>query len=149
ATPPLPLLGMPARSKVTQPQVPTALVEATRGDRMRVARYSMREVAQELSPTKSVRLCGRRACGPEGKGTVTLEVTPGDGSARFAGLLRCNSVWQCPVCAPRIMRDRGDALGAIYDGHSATGGRVIMVTLTAPHDYGDSLKLLQEHVSSA
>lgn len=149
ATPPLPHLGALARSTPAQVPIPSALVEATSGDRVRVARYAMREVSQELSPSKAVRLCGRRACGPDGKGTVTLEVTPGDGSARFSGLLRCNSVWQCPVCAPRIMRDRGDALGAIFDGHAATRGRAVMVTLTAPHDYGDSLKSLQAHVSHA
>ena len=149
ATPPHMPLGMMARGAAPQVTVPKVLIDATAPDRVRVARYAMREVSQELSPSKAVRLCGRRACGPDGKGTVTLEVTPGDGSARFAGLLRCNSVWQCPVCAPRIMRDRGDALGAIYDGHQGTGGRAIMVTLTAPHDYGDSLRELQAHVATA
>lgn len=148
ATPPLSPLAMPARLVEPQVGVPVEVAEALGDDRVRVARYRMREVSQHLSPSKAVRLCGRRAQGPEGKGTVTLEVSP-DGSARFAGLLRCNSVWQCPVCAPRIMRDRGDTLAAMYAGHEATGGRALMLTLTAPHDYGDRLAELQRHVSEA
>ena len=112
-------------------------------------RYAMRETGAELSPSKAVRLCGRRArlFGSSSSGGVSLWAR-GD-SLSFSGLLRCNSVWQCPVCAPRIMQDRAEALRMLWERHAESSGAVLLITLTAPHEYGNDLKPLRRHVSGA
>lgn len=107
----------------------------------------MREASAELSLSRAVRLCGRRAAVFGGRsGEVVLEAR-GD-SLAFSGLLRCNSVWQCPVCAPRIMQERAEGLRELWERHQGAGGSVLMITLTAPHDYGQELRPLRRHVSA-
>lgn len=123
--------------------------EAAREDTGLLSRYQMRSVSQELSGASAVRLCGRVAAGHQGAtGTVTLEARQ-DGTLGFTGLLRCNSVWECPVCAPRLMQARAEQLRELFTRHQEAGGSVLMVTLTGPHDYGDDLESMRRHVANA
>lgn len=62
--------------------------------------------------------------------------------AFFSGLQTCGSVWQCPVCAPKIAERRRAEIIAVMAAHKAAGGCVNMLTLTCPHQRSDNLKLL-------
>lgn len=95
-------------------------------------------------------LCGRRAAfSPDENPHVALKVEAGTGRTFFSGCIRCNSVWECPVCAPRIMAGRAEELQTLNDAHRAAGGALYLLTLTLPHDEGDALKPLRKQVSRA
>ena len=58
--------------------------------------------------------------------------TDGQG-ARYKGVITCGSVWTCPVCAARIAEDRRLELQLAIRRWATTGGKVYLMTLTAPH----------------
>jgi hypothetical protein len=131
-----------------------ALLAATPAQRKakvdRTLRYRMRAVGQRLTDSKSVTRCGRWLAGYGDSASVSLRVNhPIGGTPRayFAGLYRCSSVWECPVCAPRIQRGRADEVQELNKRHQAAGGGMYLVTLTIPHDQGDRLRPLRKHVS--
>lgn len=114
-------------------------------------RFRMRDTAQSLTFSRGVQKCGRAlAFSPGGWAAVHLCVArDGTGRAHFSGLLRCASVWECPVCAPKIQAARADELLALNRAHGAAGGGMYLATLTIPHDDGDELKPLRRAVSKA
>jgi hypothetical protein len=113
-------------------------------------RYRMRDAAQSLTGASGVRQCGKaRAFQLElWAPAAELRVSP-DGRPFFAGLARCSSVWECPVCAPRIQAGRAEELRKLGAAHKAHGGAMYHLTLTLPHDVGDRLQPMRRAVSQA
>lgn len=110
----------------------------------------MRDVAQHATAARGVAICGSRAAfSPDGFPSVTLNLEPSTGRTFFSGCVRCSSVWECPVCAPRIMAGRAAELGELNDRHAAAGGGLYLLTLTLPHDEGDALRPLRRHVAKS
>jgi hypothetical protein len=96
-------------------------------------------------PNSNVSKCGRVRVKAHG-----VEVRRRrDGSAYFAGVVRCGSVWECPVCSARVTSHRAAELRFHVGAHRATGGGCYLLTLTTPHDQGDDLKPLRKAVSDA
>lgn len=71
------------------------------------------------------------------------------GTPFFSGLVRCASVWECPVCMHAIAAGRAEELRALLEKHRAARGAAYMLTLTLPHDAGDDLRPMRRHVSRA
>lgn len=69
---------------------------------------------------------------------VTLKHSPG-GSAGYAGLAVCGSVWLCPVCSAKVSAVRTDELARVLTKATAAGKRVAMLTLTFKHSRGEAL----------
>lgn len=85
----------------------------------------------EWSSLRSVRNCGRSMRDPY----VTVK-SQGRGHVRTMGTQRCSSVWACPMCSRRIMRQRqGELVQVLGRWESCTFG-----TLTMPHRLGHDLK---------
>jgi hypothetical protein len=59
--------------------------------------------------------------------------------ASYKGLQTCGSVWACPVCAAKISERRRVEIKQAIEKHMASGGEVLLLTLTNPHHCGDSL----------
>lgn len=123
--------------------------EHNRRDRRRgwrAARYRLRRAGQDAArPNSNVSKCGRiriKALGVEVCGR-------GDGSAFFRGVVRCGSVWECPVCSAAVTSHRAAELRLMVGAHRATGGGCYLLTLTTPHDQGDELKHLRQTVANA
>lgn len=57
----------------------------------------------------------------------------GNCRAYFAGVIRCGSVWLCPVCTTTIRAHRADEVQALANAHVEAGGRLQMLTLTVRH----------------
>lgn len=61
--------------------------------------------------------------------------------AHFAHIMLCGRVWLCPVCGPRIRQERAVELDYAcsrwIEQHGV--GSVMLLTLTMPHDHGESL----------
>ncbi len=82
----------------------------------------------------------------KGRGVDRVRVLREPGTPRvfFGGLMRCASVWVCPVCAAKITERRREELAKANLTWVNRGGRIYLLTLTAPHHLGDDLaKLLQ------
>lgn len=81
-----------------------------------------------------------------GRGAESVQLLQERGTNRvfLAGLMRCASVWVCPVCSAKITERRREELTRANQNWVDRGGRIYLLTLTAPHRLGDDLgKLLQ------
>lgn len=70
-------------------------------------------------------------------------------TASVRGLMRCGSVWECPVCSFKIARGRADEVRAAIAATEGGGGGVALMTLTFPHARLDRLADLVAMLSDA
>ncbi len=99
----------------------------------RTARYELRRTLWEVSDLPRLRNCGRARTGKH----VGVRST-GDASG-FSGLQSCGSVWACPCCSAKVSARRSLELGCGLLAWEASGGRVLMGTLTMRHHAGHRL----------
>jgi hypothetical protein len=104
----------------------------------------MRADGRELSPSKGVQKCGRVALYND---TPRIQLT-GRGRAYYAGVFRCGSVWECPVCAQGIAMQRAEELKGLLAEHRKRGGGDVLLTLTMPHDQGNRLRPMQQAIAN-
>lgn len=110
----------------------------------RTKRYTLRRALRAINPKRQAK-CGHCRIKP----SVTIGIRP-NGRASFAGLLRCGSVWLCPVCAATIKGERAAEVTALYAWHKKQNeGDVLMLTLTVRHALGDDLKAVRKGVANA
>ena len=92
----------------------------------RALRYSARSVLADLTSLGRVKTCGT-ACG------TAVAVRHSGGSAGFAGLETCGSVWACPVCSAKVRAHRSAELERALTAHLSRGGSAHFLTLTMRH----------------
>jgi len=115
----------------------------------RKLRLRLQEILWKVSMLTSrrgkhpVRDCGRI---PRRKGG-NVTVMSGPGGARFAGFLRCMSVWSCPVCMATILDGRAREISRGVGSWIRAGNSAIMGTVTFPHDAGMDLAPLLDMVA--
>ncbi|MEU2571757.1 MULTISPECIES: hypothetical protein [Streptomyces] len=102
-------------------------------------RLRLRDGIQPMSGLRSVSLCERVPLGE----AVGIRAVAGE-TTGFAGLVRCGSVWACPVCAARVRAERAAVLERYALAWLREGRGLYLVTLTVPHwkhvrlaDYAD------------
>jgi hypothetical protein len=80
-----------------------------------------------------------------------VQVRRSDKSKRayYSGLMKCASVWVCPICAPKIQAVRALEVRTAIDNWTAQGGSVVLVTQTIPHGRRDHLEPLLERFTTA
>lgn len=105
-----------------------------------VSLTATRRFVRRCSPSKSIRLCGRR-------GTRPRADVVGD-TVSLAAVQFCGSPWVCPDCSRVIRARRADTLSTVAGAHCASGGALSMATLTVRHNLHQSLSLLLDAVSS-
>lgn len=102
----------------------------------RVQRFALQAVARDILPTSRTAKCLRiRAF----KSEVQVWKSKEHGTASYAGLQTCGSVWACPICSAKIAERRRVELVHAMTMHKAQGGSVSLLTLTTPHQRGDVL----------
>ena len=69
--------------------------------------------------------------------------------AFYSGLVTCGSVWNCPVCGPKIQERRREEIAQAVTWAYANGYQPVMVTLTFPHRAWNKLKKLLKKQASA
>lgn len=107
----------------------------------RVARFSLQSVARSILPKSRTAKCLRiRAFNSEIQVWKAIE----HGTASYAGLQTCGSVWACPVCAAKVAERRRVELQAAMATHKARSGAITLLTLTTPHQKIDKLVDLLE-----
>lgn len=101
----------------------------------RVFRYALQSQARVLMPHERVAQCARRIV----PGLAHVKVMHQPGGAHYQNLVRCGSVWMCPVCAAKITEARRAELGqALHQ----PGLCLALLTLTVRHTGADQLKPL-------
>lgn len=88
-------------------------------------------------------ICGRECV------DGTVQVYRHDSAVGYSGLMRCGNVWGCVICASKVLRRRGDQIGALFDAVHAVGGSALMITFTSGHKVGDGLGDLLERQKHA
>lgn len=112
----------------------------------RVARFSLQSAARAILPKSRTAKCLRiRAYNSD----VQVWKHHEHGTAAYAGLQTCGSVWVCPVCVAKVAERRRVELQSAMAMHQANGGKVNLLTLTAPHQRSDKLaELLQKQAKA-
>lgn len=115
------------------------------GRKRRALRYRLLETARQITGQERLRKCMRCA-----RAFAGISVRVGaEGRAHYAGLVRCGSVWLCPVCSQGIAMERAEEVRTLLKRHRGTGGGDYLLTCTTPHDLGDALKPMRRHVARA
>lgn len=101
-----------------------------------------------MSSLPRVCSCGRRRVAAGQAPEVRVNDAGRGRVAHFAHVQLCGSVWACPVCGPRVRQERAreldEALTVWVKRHGP--GSVMLLTLTMPHDFGESLGALRATV---
>ena len=109
----------------------------------RALSYGLREVSRRLLGPYADHFRGLTSCGypaPRGDWVSALLVEEeGRYRVRFGGLMTCGSPWACPVCAPTLAEERGEALARAVARLVALGYRAVHVVLTVRHTAGQPL----------
>jgi hypothetical protein len=118
---------------------PRGRAVAERKKRRRVA-YELREGLRPLNAPR-IAACGRKRIAFEVEVVRRLVARRGGGTsqhAHYRGLLRCGSVWECPVCGRQIRAARAEELKFAVEAWGASN--VAMLSLTVRHGLGDDLR---------
>jgi hypothetical protein len=103
----------------------------------RLERYELQAAVRSILPRERVTTCLLTrlpaACG------VQVLHSPAGGSALYADLMVCGSVWLCPVCAAKISERRREELVSAIGCHRAAGGEVLLASFTVHHGRSDAL----------
>jgi hypothetical protein len=94
-------------------------------------------------PVSRISSCGYAIAG----GTHVSIVVGEEGRARYAGLARCGSVWECTTCGMWIRARRAEEVRHVIERHGAK--RCAMMTLTIRHGAGDDLKTMRQRIADA
>lgn len=111
----------------------------------RFDRYSLQSVAAEVLHDQRVAWCCRRVLDKREFGIQDPRVQVWkrenleEVSCYYKNLIKCGSVWTCPVCSNKISEHRRRELVQGVETHLAAGGSVSMLTLTIRHTRQDRL----------
>lgn len=115
--------------------------------RDRLARkFKLQRHAQILLPDKRVALCNRHVRMHD-LGEVVGRSR--NGHAEFINVLRCGSVWDCPVCASKIASSRSAVVLSAMNRALELGYQVHLLTLTVPHTLHQSAKTVITAIARA
>lgn len=112
----------------------------------RLERFALQSVVRDLLPNSRTAKCLRWR---QKDKTVQVWKSNQYQRAHYKGLQTCASVWCCPVCAAKISERRRAELEALISAHQATGGVVLLVTRTFPHQRADILADLLDQLAKA
>lgn len=114
-------------------------------------RYKLLYAAIEAIPDSRVTVCKHVAAfNPETMGSKNVRIgVNAEGETSFMDAAVCGSVWLCPVCNPRIAKQRQQEILHCMRMNRERGGVTLMLTLTFSHDRNDVLAELLKNFSKA
>lgn len=123
----------------------------TQHDIISAARSGLYDIAGSF-PTQH---CMHTVCGnADNMGLVPMKWRDPDeqcpqGKGRYGDLMLCRSIWCCPLCSFLILQGRAAEIAALISAHLDNGGRVVLLTLTAPHTRADALATRMDRFTDA
>lgn len=136
-------LGIGAKSSSTFVQIDPRTGEILPGAKVynpaevRLERFALQSAARSILPKSRTAKCLRLRS--TNKAHVEVWRTNITKTTRYKNLQTCASVWACPVCASRISEERSKELRQAIEQHQASGGQVLLLTVTNPHTRTDDL----------
>ena len=109
-------------------------------------KYGLQRAAAQLLQGFRVEKCHHF---PTPNRHISILYTSEHQKAFYSGLITCGSIWHCPVCAAKISERRRVEVQHAIAMHEASGGEVLLVSLTNAHYHGDDLNALLEGQSRA
>jgi hypothetical protein len=104
-------------------------------------RYSLQRTAQSLlfdrDALKQKRVCN--CCRSTNGDHVDIFRTTDGSNARFGNVIKCGSVWHCPVCSGVVTEERRGEVQAGLNAWVKQGGNAYLMTLTFPHTLAQGL----------
>lgn len=118
----------------------------------RAEKWALKSVVNYLFPYTATAKCSRMRVptqrGQKEQGVKILK-SPEYNKAHYAGLVRCGSVWWCPLCAAKIAERRRAELVSAVATAKAMGLQVLLMTATVPHGLGDDVNVILEQMMKA
>ena len=112
------------------------LADDKKKDRYRkAAGHSLKKCGCQVVPSERKNRKTGEIIQTKAPGTAQVKVFPG-GNMGWTWLVRCASVWFCPVCAPKIMSRRRQELQKGIEIFQRQKFYFAFVTLTIPHAHG-------------
>jgi len=104
------------------------------------SKWALLRCAKELLPTfNRFHLCHEASAKDHPGGPAGVGIHVKGESSWFSGVIRCGSVWVCPICARRVSERRKEEVQGAIDNAIRSGNGVLLVTHTFPHGAGDVL----------
>ena len=97
----------------------------------RLERFILQEISSRLLPKERVKTCLRHRITKDSG--VKVFFNPVRDKAHYGNLVRCGSVWHCPVCSAQIAEKRRKELKLAIDNWNKKGKKVYLLTLTNRH----------------
>lgn len=113
----------------------------------RLERFILQEISSRLLPKERVKTCLRHRITKDSG--VKVFFNPVRDKAHYGNLVRCGSVWHCPVCSAQIAEKRRKELKLAIDNWNKKGKKVYLLTLTNRHYFGMNLDILLEGQKNA
>lgn len=98
--------------------------------------FSLQKTAARLLPDHRVKSCLRRFLPSKSEVEIwysSLLAADGFGRAKYANLIRCGSIYACPICASKVAEVRRSEVDGLIQYADAVGLIAALVTLTVPH----------------
>jgi len=111
-----------------------------------LSKFRLQDLSRRLQPSARIKSCCRKLL--DGADFVTVK-KHASGSHSYGNVMKCGSVWICPVCANRIVNYRRKDLADFIDAAGRSGDHIALLTLTIPHGFGDSLVETLERIGKA
>ena len=112
------------------------LASAQKKERYRkAANHSLKKCGCQVVPMERKNRKTGEVIQTKAPGTAQVKIFPGGGMG-WTWLVRCASVWFCPVCAPKIMSRRRQELQKGIEAFKSHSFYFAFVTLTIPHAHG-------------
>jgi hypothetical protein len=112
----------------------------------RAIRWDLLKTVAKLLPKSRTAICHRRMI-PK-RSHVSVYRSNDNDSTFYGGLQICGSVWLCPLCSSKISTKRAIEIKTMMDTWKLRGGKILMVTFTFPHHFGQRLNLLYKKFSA-
>ncbi len=116
---------------------------------IRTSRYQLQSAAAKIArgifkdTGQSLRVY---SCSQRGT-RKTVEFSTSEGVAHISGVETCGSIWNCPVCAAKIIQKRREEVRTAIDQTLKVGGAAYMMAFTAAHSRKEPLKQVKMRIT--
>lgn len=123
-----------------------SLIQTKTHQETRAERWALKSVVNQLFPISKTAKCSRMRIPHD---SVKVLKDPKHGKAHYSGLVRCGSVWWCPLCASKIAERRRVELVNATAAARSMGLQILLMTCTVPHGLGDDVNQVLSQMRKA
>lgn len=107
--------------------------------------FHLRDISGLINKESNVKYCGKTFI----KGIPDITVKQSGKTRYFHGVIRCGSVWICPVCSFRLQKRRQGEISSYIEEQEEMKRNMFFLTLTVRHYKKDTLDTVFKKVKNA